>query len=129
MGNTYKNKGVVGAMGDNAVASDNVFLQDARRALSEVDVTAVDGALIAKLAEALAAQKTEHLQLKERMDGAKQLAAIAQAAESGDALEEPLVGWRKWLKGLGDRAQPVLSVLANVTTVGAPIAKLLGLPV
>ena len=52
VGDTYKNEGgVVGAMGAGAVAHDNVFLQDARKVLSEITISAQDAAVITQLAD------------------------------------------------------------------------------
>ena len=130
VGKRYENiGGVVGAMGDRNVVHDNVFLQDAKKVLSEITLSADDGAMIAKLAEGLATAQLEQLQLTERMEGARQLAAVAEAATKGRQPAKPVAEWRMWLKGLGDRAEPVLSMLANVAAVATPIAKLLGLPV
>ena len=128
MGNIYENKGVVGAMGDNPVAHDNVFLQDARKVLSEVTLTAADASIVATLAEALAAKQIEGISLTARLEGAKYLASLAESAKAGQVLDEPLAGWKKWMSNLGERASDVLSVLANVVTIASPVAKLLGLP-
>lgn len=129
MGDIYKNKGVVGAMGPNAVAYDNVFLQDARKALSDITLTTEDAAVVARLAETLASQRVEGLELTERIEGARHLATLANAAKECRTQEEELAGWKRWMSSLGARAQNVLSVLANVATITSPIAKLLGLPV
>lgn len=128
MGDIYDNKGVVGAMGANAVAHDNVFLQDARKVLSEVTLTAADASIVVKLAEALATKQIEGISLTARLEGAKYLAALAESANAGQVLDEPLAGWKKWMSNLGERAGTVLSVLANVVTIASPVAKLLGLP-
>ena len=129
MGDIYKNeRGIVGAMGPGAVAHENVFLQDARTQLSETTLTKEHVAVIERLAEALASRQIEGLTLTERMDGARQLAALAAAAQDGHSQEEPVAGWNKWLKTLGFRAEKVISLLANVTTIASPIGKLLGLP-
>jgi negative regulator of sigma E activity len=128
MGNIYDNKGVAGAMGDNAVAHDNIFLQDARKVLSEVTLTPADASVVAKLAEALAAEQIEGISLTVRLEGAKHLAALAESAKAGAVLDESLAGWRKWMSNLGERAGAVLSVLANVVTIANPVARLLGLP-
>lgn len=128
MGNVYENKGVAGAMGDNAVAHDNVFLQDARRDLSDVTLTPTDASLVAKLAEALSAKQIEGLSLTARLEGAKHLAALSESAIAGEVLDQPLAGWRKWMSNHGEQAGAVLSVLANVVSIASPVAKLLGLP-
>ncbi len=128
MGDVYKNEGVVGAMGPNAVARDNVFLQDARKILSEITLTSKDAAVITQLAEALASRQVEGLELTERIEGARHLAALADAAKEGRPQEESLAGWKRWISSLGGRAQSVLAVLANVATIASPIARLLGLP-
>ena len=128
MRDVYKNEGVVGAIGPNAVARDNVFLQDARKILSEITLTSKDAAVITQLAEALASRQVEGLELTERIEGARHLAALADAAKEGRPQEESLAGWKRWISSLGGRAQNVLAVLANVATIANPIAKLLGLP-
>ena len=128
MGNVYENKGVAGAMGDNAVAHDNVFLQDARSVLSEITLTPEETSLVAKLAEALAAKQIEGVSLTARLEGAKHLAELAESAKAGEVLDEPLARWRKWMSSLGERAGGVLPVLANMVTIASPVAKLLGLP-
>lgn len=127
--NTYKNVGgVVGAMGDNAVAHDNVFLQDVRKNRSEVSLTPEDSAIVEQLSKALANAQVEQLKNSERMEGAQYLASIAEAATEGQQPEVQLASWNKWLKSLGKRSQSVISVLANVTAIASPIAKLLGFP-
>lgn len=128
MGNIYDNKGVVGAMGDNAVAHDNVFIQDARKILSDVTLSPADALVVEKLAEALAAKQIEGISLTARLEGAKHLAAISESANAGQIIDESLAGWKKWTSNLGEQAGAVLSILANVVTVATPVGKLLGLP-
>jgi hypothetical protein len=128
MGNVYKNKGVVGAMGENPIVHDNVFLLDARKLLSDITLTEEEASVINQLAEALASQQIKGLALPERLEGARHLAVLAQAAKEGNSLDEPLAGWRKWMSSLSEGPGQVLSVLANVATIAGPVAKLLGLP-
>ena len=85
--------------------------------------------VIEKLAQTLASQQIEGIELTERLGGAAHLAALADATKSGRPQDEPLAGWTSWKDGLGARAQSVLTLLANVVTIAAPIAKLLGLPI
>ena len=129
MGDTNINKGVAGAVGSNNVVTDNVLIQEARSAVAEAGLSPVDAALITSLAEHLAAQQIETLTLKERLEGAQHLAALASATESSEPQEQPVAGWRQWLGTLGERKQVVLSTLAHLTTIAVPVAKLLGLPV
>jgi len=128
MGDIYRNEGgVVGAMGPGAVVHDNVFHQDARKLLSTVTLSAQDAPAITKLAEAIAGRQVEGVSLAERMDGARHLASLAEAAQAGTEQAESVAGWRQWLASLGERSQKVLAVVADVTTLAAPVAKLLGL--
>jgi len=129
MGNIYENKGVVGAMGENPIAHNNVFLQDARKILSEVTLTAADASVVEQLAEVLASKQIEGINLTARLEGAKHLAALAEGVKTGQILDEPLAGWKTWISNLGERASTVLSVLANIVIVASPVARLLGLPI
>ena len=129
MGDNYTNTGVAGAVGPNANVRGNVFIQEAKAALSEIELKAQDAEVLINLSETLAAQKLSDIALQERLVGAQHLAAIAQAAETGMSAEEPVAGWRQWLNSLGDRAVPVLNAIASLTTIATPIAKLLGLPI
>jgi len=129
MGDTYKNEGVVGAMGPNAVVRDSVFVQDARLALSDRSLTPKDADAVLRLSEELASLNHKELGISERLDGAKRLAELAEAAKEGTPQVAPLAAWKKWVCDLGPRAQKVLSVLADAVTVAIPIAKLLGLSV
>lgn len=128
MGGIYCNRGVVGAMGENPVAHDNVFVQDARKVLSEVPLTAADAPVVLELAEILASSQVQGVTLAARLEGAKHLAALAESAKAGQVLDEPLAGWKKWMSSLGERTSAVLSVLADIVTVTSPVARVLGLP-
>jgi hypothetical protein len=128
MGNNYENKGVAGAMGDYAVAHDNVFIQDARKVLSEVTLTPEDASTFADLARALVAKQIDGIDYAVQLEGATHLATLAESAEAGRVLDEPVAGWRKWISNLGKRSGDVLSVLADAATIASPVAKLLGLP-
>ncbi|WJY35795.1 hypothetical protein QT196_38440 [Streptomyces sp. P9-2B-2] len=119
----------IGAVGSHAVAHDNVFFQDARSALSGSELTPSDSPAVSHLAELIASRKIEGLGLSERLEGAYHLSALADAAAQHQAQEEPLAGWKKWITTLGDRGQRVLTFLASSTTIAAPIARLLGVPV
>ena len=127
VGNKYENKGQVGAMGDNAVARNNTFIQGAPSIPSDVELTPQDAAIIETLSEVLQALKTEQLQNSERILGVGYLIGIAEAAQSAQPLEAPVTGWLSWIEQLGDRAEPVLSALAQ-TPAPAPVTRLLRLP-
>ena len=115
-------------MGENPVAHGNVFLQDARKVLADVTLTTADASVVAELAAVLASREIEGINLTARLEGAKYLAALAEGAQAGQVLDEPLAGWKKWMSSLGERAGAVLSVLADIVTVASPVARLLGLP-
>jgi actin-like ATPase involved in cell morphogenesis len=128
VGSNYENRGIVGAMGDHAVAHDLVLVQDAHSALAEAGVNASDGQAIVELARQLAALHSEQVQLKECLEGATYLTAMADDLMNGISPAEHLANWKLWVKKLGNRSQIILSLLADSITLASPIAKLLGLP-
>ena len=127
MGDIYNNVGITGTMGPNSVAHDNVFLQEARNALSDVSLIKEDACIVEELAKLLISQQIEGLDWITKIEGANHLAVIAEATIKSQDLNGPLAEWKKWLSNLGGKANVVLSILANAATIASPIAKLLGI--
>ncbi|MDB9485042.1 hypothetical protein PN492_00445 [Dolichospermum circinale CS-537/01] len=130
-GDHYEVSGQAGAVGPNATASNNTFIQ-VKQELESANLDTESWSKLQQLANRLTTEKpSDDVSQSTVYEAVGKLLAIKEASEKQNQEEQAkaITNWRQWLSGIGDKAKEYLSITADTVSLGVPLLKLLGLPI
>lgn len=130
-GDHYEVSGQAGAVGRNATASNNTFIQ-VKQELESAHLDTEAWSKLQQLANRLTTEKlSDDVSQSTVYEAVGKLLAIKEASEKQNQEEQAkaITNWRQWFSGIGDKAKEYLSITADTVSLGVPLLKLLGLTI
>lgn len=127
MGDKYIINGQAGAVGRKAKAEKNIFNQNIDN--KEIELTKEDILKLTLYIEKLSQQPSSEISKSESSQAVAFLYSIIEAVEKNDKNEQrkALSNWKDWIGKTSVKTMDVLGRIADLVTIGMPLATILGL--
>lgn len=128
MGDSFKNYGQAVNMGNNGVNIGNTLTQN-NNGKDKYEITDEDICKLKLLIDKLGSYTEEEISKRDATKASSYLYDLIEAVEKKDdnEKEEVLSKWKSWIGKASDKTIKTLGIIADVVTIGMPIATMLGL--
>lgn len=127
-GDKYINEnGQVGAMGPNAKAENNTFIQNNNSNLDNINLTSEDANKLKALVDKINQGSSDEIQKSEAFMASGHIHSLIESIEEGntDKQEENIIAWKQWFGNLRENARTFISTSADLVNISVGLMTIL----